>query len=143
LPRAAFLNEFGFLAKSSRISWTKLQELKLRWKVSLGAIIRRAYDLELIDAIQYRNANIHLRKTGQAKHEIYDDVIAMEQPELLKSVLEALRKDDKEELATLPDKLHVKPGFLQKIAGDIKFEPTDFISKKLNPNVVLLRPYQT
>jgi hypothetical protein len=37
------------------------------------AIARRAFDLGLIDAAQYRTANIQLVKTGQAKEERYDD----------------------------------------------------------------------
>jgi hypothetical protein len=37
------------------------------------AIARRAFDLGLIDAAQYRTANIQLVKTGKAKEERYDD----------------------------------------------------------------------
>jgi Zn-dependent peptidase ImmA (M78 family)/transcriptional regulator with XRE-family HTH domain len=142
LPRASFLTEFSFLNKSSRISWAQLAEQKLRWKVSLGAMIRRAYDLGMIDAIQYRNANIHLRKTGQSKQEIYDDVIEMEVPEVLKKSIETLRMHAPDDLCSIPSRLGVTPKFLQKIAGDINFAPKDFMNAVDLTNVVMLHPYK-
>ena len=88
-PRAAFLGEFP---RSRSIDWLGLYQLKLRWKVSVRAMIRRAYDLGLLSPAQYRTANIHLVKTGQTKVEKYDDDATMpvEQPELLPAAMELI-----------------------------------------------------
>jgi hypothetical protein len=80
-------------------------ELKLRWKVSARAIIRRAYDLSLISADRHRTGNVHLNKTGQSKIEQYDNVIAPETPELLERAFQ-----------TLED---VHPGSIRRIANSI------------------------
>lgn len=87
LPRIAFAREFP---RGGVLRWTEIFALKLRWKVSVRAIVRRAFDLQLIDAAKYRRANIHLVKSGQARREQYDDQIAIEQPELLEAALSAL-----------------------------------------------------
>lgn len=90
-PAKAFIKEFP---RSKSLDWPALYALKNRWRVSVRAIIRRAYDLGMIDAAKYRTGNIHLSKTGQAKSERYDDVIIPEQPELLRSALKALAARD-------------------------------------------------
>lgn len=91
-PRAAALRE---LPRGRVIQWQKLYELKLRWKVSVRALVRRSYDLGLFSPAQYRTANIHLMKTGQAKAERYDDhpSLEIEQPELLPAALNVLERD--------------------------------------------------
>jgi Zn-dependent peptidase ImmA (M78 family) len=90
-PADAFANEFP---RSKSLDWSALFALKQRWRVSVRAIIRRAYDLGLIDAAKYRTGNIHLSKTGQTKFERYDDVIISEQPEMLRAALKALASRD-------------------------------------------------
>jgi Zn-dependent peptidase ImmA (M78 family) len=87
LPRSSFVHEFP---RSRFLDWTQIFELKLRWKVSAAAILRRAYDLRMISADQYRTGYIHLSKTGQKRQERYDDVIIGEAPELLPRALSAL-----------------------------------------------------
>lgn len=136
LPRAAFLNEFGFLATTVRIPWKEIYKLKLRWKVSNAAIIRRAYDLGLIDAIKYRNANIHLRKTGQTKVEINDDKIAPEQPEIIKHAFEVLKSEEKDGLLFILDHLKIRPDFFRKLVGDAEFTAEDFLRNTDSPNII-------
>lgn len=87
LPRTSFVHEFP---RSRFLDWAEIFKLKLRWKVSAAAILRRAYDLRMISADQYRTGHIHLSKTGQKRQERYDDIIAGEVPELLPSALAAL-----------------------------------------------------
>lgn len=86
-PRAAFIREFP---RARSIDWLGLYQLKKRWKVSVRAMIRRAYDLGMLSPAQYRTANIYLAKSGQTKIERYDDDPSMpvEQPELLPTALE-------------------------------------------------------
>lgn len=90
IPRNAFAREFPRTRRA--LDWNALFAMKLRWKVSVRAITRRAFDLGLIDAAQYRTANIQLVKTGQAKTERYDDRIALEVPELLYTAVAWLSK---------------------------------------------------
>lgn len=85
IPRAAFGREFPRSRRS--LDWNALFAMKLRWKVSVRAIARRAFDLGLIDAAQYRTANVQLVKTGQAKAERYDERIEFEKPELLRAAI--------------------------------------------------------
>jgi Zn-dependent peptidase ImmA (M78 family)/transcriptional regulator with XRE-family HTH domain len=59
IPRDPFLAEWpGWL------NWEHLHEMKRRWKVSLAAIVRRAYDLGVLSEPSYRRANIALRQLG-------------------------------------------------------------------------------
>ena len=90
-PRAAFLREFP---RGRYIDWIALARLKLRWKVSMRAMVKRAYDLRILSAAQYRTANIHFAKTGQTKKEKYDDDprLPVEQPELLPMALQSVNE---------------------------------------------------
>lgn len=105
LPRSAFIHEFP---RSRMLNWTAIFEMKLRWKVSASAILRRAYDLKILSADQYRTGCIHLSKTGQRKFERFDDEIAPEMPELLPSALVALEQ--------------AYPGAVRRIADDAGIE---------------------
>lgn len=86
VPRNAFCNEFKV---SKRWNWTRMFALKERWKVSLPFLVRRAYDLRLIDPIMYRSGNIHIRKNFGRK-EPYEP--NHEKPEILKKIFEKLEE---------------------------------------------------
>lgn len=66
LPSNAFVKEFPF---NKSINWKSILNMKKRWGVSLQAMIRRAYDLKIINAVQYRNANIYISRQGWKKQE--------------------------------------------------------------------------
>lgn len=87
LPRSAFIHEFP---RGRFLDWSAIFDMKLRWKASAAAIIRRAYDLKIISADQYRTGYIHLSKTGQKRTEMHDSIIPSEEPELLTAALLAL-----------------------------------------------------
>lgn len=111
LPRSPFIHEFP---RSRLLNWNAIFEMKLRWKVSASAILRRAYDLKMLSADQYRTGYIHLSKTGQRKFERYDDVIVAEEPELLPSAMAALEQ--------------AYPGAVRRIATDVGLEDDMFES---------------
>lgn len=113
LPREAFFNEFSFLALP-RIQWSMLVERKKRWKVSLAAIFRRAYELGIIDAIKYRNANISLRKNGWTKIELGDEFIEKEDPILIKKSIEYFEKKEGA-MQNCIRELNIKKEFLEKL----------------------------
>ena len=109
LPRASFIHEFP---RGRFLDWEGIYALKLRWKVSAAAILRRAYDLRVMSADQYRTGYIHLSKTGQKRIELHDDEIPAEQPELLSSAMLALEA--------------AFPGSVERIAGEAGLEPEMF-----------------
>jgi Zn-dependent peptidase ImmA (M78 family) len=55
MPREAFAREFRELP----FSWPHIFELKKRWHTSAAAALSRAYDLKLIEAVEYRKALKH------------------------------------------------------------------------------------
>jgi len=109
LPRSAFIHEFP---RGRLLNWQAIFEMKLRWKVAASAILRRAYDLKMLSADQYRTGCIHLSKTGQRKFERYDDVIVTEEPELLPSAMSALEE--------------ASPGAVRRIAAEAGLEDDMF-----------------
>jgi len=115
IPRVAFAREFPRTRRM--LDWNALFAMKLRWKVSVRAIARRAFDLGLIDAAQYRTANIQLVKTGQAKAERHDDRIAIEEPELLSSAVAWLSKRDGIDLHRLLAGLGMAPELFTQLTG--------------------------
>lgn len=109
LPRSSFVHEFP---RGRFLNWTAIFDLKLRWKISAAAIIRRAYDLRMISADQYRTGYIHLSKTGQKRVERHDDQIPPEEPELLPSAMHTLEE--------------AFPGSVQRIAAEAGLEADMF-----------------
>lgn len=64
-----FASEFLMPAKQivgelRGLDFDRLGELKTRWKVSMAALIRRAFDLDAISERQYRSLSIELSKAG-------------------------------------------------------------------------------
>lgn len=117
-PRAAFVKEFPRAFVPGReTSWHPIYKLKLRWGMSLRAIIYRAHFLRIITSQQYRAANVRLSKTGQSKREKYDEKIEMEQPQLLPSSIELLRNEIGVTFSKMADQLHITVETLSKISG--------------------------
>ncbi|WP_288430359.1 XRE family transcriptional regulator [uncultured Agrobacterium sp.] len=116
IPRNAFAKEFPRSRRT--LDWNSLFAMKLRWKVSVRAIARRALDLGLIDAAQYRTANVQLVKTGQAKAERYDDHIVVETPELLRNALTWLSKGNSLALHRLAADVGMSPSLFSRLTGE-------------------------
>ena len=77
LPKASFLAEVF----STRLD--AFCRLKLRWKVSAAAMIRRCHHLGAIDDDQYLNLQKMISFRKFRRREPYDDVIPLEEPRLL------------------------------------------------------------
>ena len=117
-PRSAFLSEFPRNFSANReASWRPLYQLKVRWGMSLRAIIYRAHFLKLISSQEYRAANVRLSKTGQTKKERYDDKVLVEEPELLKSAIELMTNNRGICFNKIADSLHIEPSMLSTITG--------------------------
>lgn len=100
MPRRAFARDFR---PGSSFSWPHIFALKRRWRTSAAAIVRRAYDLGLLGAVEYRKAYKHMAwKRWSSNGEPEEP--SFQAPELLANALnslgtkveltlEALRKD--------------------------------------------------
>jgi len=77
LPGESFAKEYP-----DRLNWAHLRALKRRWKVSLAAMLKRAFDLDLISEATYRRAFVHLNRAGWREQE--PDEPSMERPSLIK-----------------------------------------------------------
>ena len=117
-PRSAFIKEFprNFIV-SRESSWKSIYQLKVRWGMSLKAIIYRAHFLKLLSSQQYRAANVKLSKTGQSKNEKYDDKVETETPELLTDSIKLLNDAVGINFYKLADNLHITPITLSIITG--------------------------
>ena len=85
LPASGVAAEFP----RGRVAWSSLFSTKLRWGISVSAIVHRAYDLKVIDAARYRSANVHIRRRGWHRGE--PNEADPERPESLPMAFEALR----------------------------------------------------
>ncbi len=90
LPRSGFAREFPRVGK--RWDWESMFRLKDRWHVSLAAIVRRAYELNLVSAAHYRSAYKYMSWKGWLRgEEPYEP--EPEKPELIKIACDALESD--------------------------------------------------
>lgn len=127
LPRGAFTAEFLPCVAGGRFSWKALERLKLRWKVSLRAIIYRAHYLGLITAQQYRYANVYLNKKGFTKDEPVDNQISMEAPKILATVFDLMDSELNISFHDIAAKLQVKPVVLSELTGVLPREPSNVV----------------
>lgn len=116
LPRVGLLREFP---RTQHFDWDQLLKLKARWRVSLAALIRRAYDLQLIDAAQYQRAFRFLRWKGWDKGEPGES--DAEEPTMIRTALEAL-KPLNISAYDVAKELHLSPEVFERVTG-IPVEP--------------------
>lgn len=110
LPRTAFLKEFP---KRRTIDWQLLFEMKKRWGVSVQAIVRRAYDLGMLTAVQYRNANVYISRMQWKRNEPHEP--ELEIPEIIPAAVRYLRDVEGISVEDLAHALHVKPDILNTL----------------------------
>jgi Zn-dependent peptidase ImmA (M78 family)/transcriptional regulator with XRE-family HTH domain len=137
LPRAPFQHMFP---RSRFLNWELIFHIKLQWKVSARAVLRRALDLQIITADQYKTGNIHLVKTGQTKVERYDVELPMERAELMDAALDALGGSYPGAVNEMANELGLAPRMFDHLTGrtletavatssDAKIRYVDFASR--------------
>jgi len=87
MPRKSFAREF----RLTPFSWSHIFDLKRRWQTSAAAIVRRAYDLQLIGAAEYRRHYQYMSYKGWTKGEPCEP--DFQNPELLETAFDALGKE--------------------------------------------------
>lgn len=85
MPRTSITSEL-----SGRLTLQKLAALKPRWKVSMQALARRAWDLEIVTERQYRSLMMGFSKLGWRQSEPVK--IQTEQPTVIGAVLAQHKK---------------------------------------------------
>jgi len=113
LPKRVFIQEFP---RGRRLDWHAIFALKRAWKVSAQAILRRAFDLGLIDAAQYRSGNVFISKQGFKRNEPYEPDES-EKPEVLRAALIALQQAEGMLPKDVAHKLGIQPVLLGKLLG--------------------------
>ncbi len=85
MPRRAFARDFQI----SSLDWKHIFALKRRWNVSAQAIVRRAYELGLLGAVEYRKAYKYMSWKGWTSNGEPDEP-TFQEPELLSIALSSL-----------------------------------------------------
>ncbi|WP_437480662.1 ImmA/IrrE family metallo-endopeptidase [Sorangium sp. So ce1014] len=86
LPRESFLPECpGWL------NWDHFYELKQRWRVSVQALVRRAYDLGRISEATYRRAFVQLNARNERLREMFEP--PPEVPTMIANALQEVQQD--------------------------------------------------
>jgi Zn-dependent peptidase ImmA (M78 family)/transcriptional regulator with XRE-family HTH domain len=111
MPRNAFSREF----RAAPFSWRHVFDLKRRWHSSAAAIVRRAYDLNLIGAAEYRRSFQYMSFKGWTKGEPNEPIF--QEPELLPTALDALGKRVDLTLNELCCVLHFTRKTFQEVTG--------------------------
>ena len=118
LPRGAFYREFP---RTSQIDWRAMFKLKERWGVSVQAIVRRAYDLGMITAVQYRNANVYMSRKGWKRGEPCEP--KPEFPEIIPLAIQALKDTQGISCADMAKQLHISKEVLSVFGIECSEEP--------------------
>jgi Zn-dependent peptidase ImmA (M78 family) len=113
LPAKPFAREFP---RGRKLDWHAIFAIKRAWNASAQAILRRAYDLQLIDAAQYKSGNVFISKQGYKRAEPYE-AVESEKPEVLRSALIAMQHSDGLLPRDVAHRLNVQPLLLGKLLG--------------------------
>ena len=111
LPRETFGREF----RARPFSWTHVFDLKRRWFASASAIIRRAFNLSLLDAITYRRCYQYMSMQGWLKREPHEPAFAG--PEWLPSAFELAAQRFGLTSVALCEQLHLTAQSFAEITG--------------------------
>jgi len=121
MPRSAFAREFPV---TPRINWNLIYGLKIRWGASIQAIVRRAYDLKILSALQYRQASVYIARHQWRIDEPFEDEIKAENPEIVHSAFDFLKRKNVGAEQVAQD-LHISLEMINKFGLDLK--PLNFL----------------
>jgi Zn-dependent peptidase ImmA (M78 family) len=113
LPQTGFRREFR--ARHLTADLTHLFALKQRWRVSAQAILYRALDLRIIDAVQFRRAY----KIMSARRWVRDEPLEppMESPELFQKAMQTLWQRKKIGVDRVASDLHWTVQMFEEVTG--------------------------
>lgn len=100
---AFLMPEHDIKSKLRNLTMERLIALSTEWRVSVQALVRRAFDLGVISERQYRSWNEQLGKSGYRTSEPY--TIPIEEPSLLSSLIRIHMNDLQYTVTELADAL--------------------------------------
>ena len=115
------LPEHGFRADLfSPFTVASLAPLKKKWKVSYQLMIRRAFDLEIISANQYRYLQTQISSKGWRKEEPGDSMTIRETPKAIKTMIEVLYGNPVRTNDLRKDAIGLPLTLINALSGDVK-----------------------
>lgn len=120
LPRRGFGRDFW---AGGTVDWTRLPDLKRRWKASYAAMIVRAYQLELIDAVEYRRAYKKLSRSGWVHGEPHEP--EADRPELFRKAVRTLWEKKGMSVPQIAQDLRWTVPTFEAVTGLASTEPAD------------------
>jgi Zn-dependent peptidase ImmA (M78 family)/transcriptional regulator with XRE-family HTH domain len=115
--------------------------LKPHWKVSIGAMIMRCAQLDILSEVQQKRAWINLNRKGWRSCEPLDDRLAPEQPRLLRRSFELLVNEGIKTPAQIVSDLCLNPRDIESLAclnhGYLSGEPDQVAVPQLKQDLLL------
>lgn len=115
MPRATFASECHLALRGSRLNWSGLSELKLRWGVSKAAIIFRGRQLGVFTDDQARSGYVGLNRHGEALKESEDHLVVHEEPEVVSESLKVMQEHFGLPLSAVAREMRVQPKLLLEL----------------------------
>lgn len=114
----AFLLPASSFASDIRdVTLEAFADVKPRWKVSIGAMIKRARSVNLISPEHERNLWKYYSYRRWRGNEPHDECIPVETPYNLKAAIEMVAEDGTAELNALVDEIGLYPEYLHQLTG--------------------------
>ena len=134
LPLLSYFHAVLLLSnfQGQKLNWTTLYQLKLKYKISVAAILYRAHH-HLFDRCNTISCctNLFIQKHAE-KIEKYDEAVAMEQPELLENAFQALLEEEEINAEYFASQVGINPNLLEKLTGVLSHKkPTTKTGKRL------------
>jgi Zn-dependent peptidase ImmA (M78 family)/DNA-binding XRE family transcriptional regulator len=115
MPRRYFAAECRTAMRGSRLNWSVLADIKVRWGVSKAAILYRGRQLGVFSDEQYRSGVIGLTRRGEARAEFEDKDIPLESPDLITDGIQVLREAFGISRAALAREMKVQTSLLDEL----------------------------
>lgn len=115
MPRRYFATECRAAMRGSRLNWTVLADIKIRWGVSKAAILYRGRQLGVFTDEQYRSGVIGLTRRGEARAEFEDKNMLLESPDLIADGMQVLREAFGISRAALAREMNVQTALLDEL----------------------------
>jgi Zn-dependent peptidase ImmA (M78 family)/transcriptional regulator with XRE-family HTH domain len=129
LPQESFASDVYSLSLDSFVS------LKRRWKVAIGAMIKRCGDLRIANEGQMEKLWIARTARGWRTEEPLDDEIPIESPGLVSSAMRLIVDNKLCSEADIMDSLSLSASDIESLSG----LPNEYLEKRAD-NVTVLRP---
>lgn len=114
---AFLLPGHAFISNVHDVTLDSLADVKPRWKVSIGAMIKRAATLNLITTEHERNLWKYYSYRKWRGNEPYDDRIPIETPVNIKSAIELVAEDGPSEMKALVEEVGVGTETISRMSG--------------------------